>query len=162
MTEVELYEVGGASDFQSLQDQAIEACSAYIVVYDRTNQASFSAAKQLLSRIRQSTRPTPKMLLVASKVDIERERSIPSAQGEDLARRERCWFVEVSAREHDTVEMMLERLVGRSYRVQVETPISDTILNASVTTEESERNSLRQSWKVWWTVLGRIFSCSYR
>lgn len=72
--------------------------SAFLIVYDVTNDESFKNCKQWLERVR-SLRPEKPLLgcIVANKIDLEERQKVSTSDGQDFARSNGLEYFETSA-----------------------------------------------------------------
>ncbi|XP_013390124.1 GTP-binding protein REM 1-like [Lingula anatina] len=76
---------------------AEECINAYIVVYSVTNRSTFRYAKDILHKLRQLYKDSVALILVGNKTDLQRQRTVSTEVGKELAITEHAKFVETSA-----------------------------------------------------------------
>lgn len=89
-TSVEIADTSGHADFAFMQRQWIKQNRAFLFVYDITSQESFDAVRRLyasVNTIKEKTGGGERCLvvLIGNKCDLEADRVVPTANGEELA-----------------------------------------------------------------------------
>lgn len=103
---LQLWDTAGQERFRSLIPSYLRDMAACIVVYDITNRKSFDAVKTWVEdakRERGDDAPAGAagglvLYIVGNKKDLEAERVVSTAEGEQLAQSLGCFFAEVSAK----------------------------------------------------------------
>ncbi|GAA5944190.1 uncharacterized protein JCM15063_000175 [Sporobolomyces koalae] len=92
-------------DYTSLRSQWIREGDGFLVVYSTTSRSSFLRIHefiQQITRVKDSDRVP--IVLVGNKLDRINEREVDTREGQDLARRLGCEFVETSAKTREGLE----------------------------------------------------------
>lgn len=78
------------------------------IVYDITNEASFAKASALIDKLRH-LRENQKgiYILIGNKTDLDNKRVITKDKGKQLAEEKGCLFIEVSSKEGNGIEILL-------------------------------------------------------
>jgi GTPase KRas protein len=85
---------GGAA----LMDQYMKNAHGFLMVYSITSTTSFEAMNKFHESIRRVHPTALPVLLVGNKVDLENDREIQRAEGEEWAKKHHTGFIEVSAK----------------------------------------------------------------
>jgi Rab family protein len=86
-------------------------------VYDITRKDSFNSIKNWLSEVKNYGEPDLTAIVIGNKVDLEEERQVTTDAGEEFARENEVFFMEVSALENgnDCVNKAFRLLVEGEY-----------------------------------------------
>lgn len=102
---LEILDTAGQEDYTSLRSQWIREGDGFLVVYSTTSRSSFLRIHefiQQITRVKDSDRVP--IVLVGNKVDRINEREVDTREGEELAKRLGCQFVETSAKTREGLE----------------------------------------------------------
>lgn len=119
---VEILDTGSIvnEDFEKNLGQWNEWATGFILVYNITSRTSFELIPKLfttLIKVRQY-RMTP-VLLVGTKADLLEERKVTKEEGQNLAQRYRCDFVETSARTRDGIQSAFSSMANAVVKVNL-------------------------------------------
>ncbi|XP_065066320.1 intraflagellar transport protein 27 homolog [Rhopilema esculentum] len=103
--ELFLYDIAGKELFYDQVENHLDEAATLMIVYDVTNDASFTSCKNWIKNVRNKN-PDAKLpsVLVANKVDLQERRVITSDQGKQLAKTEGMEYFETSAKELKDIE----------------------------------------------------------
>jgi len=133
---LDVMDTAGQEEYSALRDSYMKTGQGFILVYDITSQTSFEQATKLriqIVRIKDDNEDIP-IVLVGNKCDLEKERQVPKEKGEELAKKFRLGFMEVSAKTNNGVNEMFYELVRRiqAYRnKKTPTPANGTAAAAN-------------------------------
>ncbi|GAA5847989.1 hypothetical protein JCM3766R1_005932 [Sporobolomyces carnicolor] len=102
---LEILDTAGQEDYTSLRSQWIREGDGFLVVYSTTSRSSFLRIHefiQQITRVKDSDRVP--IVLVGNKVDRINEREVDTREGQELAKRLGCEFVETSAKTREGLE----------------------------------------------------------
>eukprot|EP01156_Anaeramoeba_ignava_P021209 Anaeramoba_ignava/c18447_g1_i1.p1 GENE.c18447_g1_i1~~c18447_g1_i1.p1 ORF type:complete len:113 (+),score=39.31 c18447_g1_i1:126-464(+) len=88
-----------------------------MVVYDITNESSFTQLKNWYSEIVSSAPPQTKVMLVGNKADLENERAVQRERAEKLAMKYGWSYGELSAKTGEGIKESFEILVKETLSV---------------------------------------------
>mmetsp|Transcript_19319 Transcript_19319/g.36364 ORF Transcript_19319/g.36364 Transcript_19319/m.36364 type:complete len:297 (-) Transcript_19319:215-1105(-) len=102
ITKLKIFDASGHQKFRSLIPQYIRDSDVIVITYDITSKDSFAAVETWITTV-EEVRPLNEILLVlvGTKLDIERDRVVPDKDGKDFAKRHNAMFMETSARSGD-------------------------------------------------------------
>uniref|UniRef100_A0A1A8RGG1 small monomeric GTPase n=3 Tax=Nothobranchius TaxID=28779 RepID=A0A1A8RGG1_9TELE len=83
----------------------------FLLMYDITNQDSFSAVQDWATQIKTYSWDNAQVILVGNKCDLEDDRLVPTEHGQQLAEGLGFQFFEASAKDSINVKQVFERLV---------------------------------------------------
>ncbi|KAJ7658847.1 small GTPase superfamily [Mycena polygramma] len=118
---VEVIDTAGQDDYQSLHDQWVRAGQGFAIVFSITSRDSFARAEFLQQSVRRLKQEDPVMVLVGNKADIGTHREVSSKEGEALAQKFGCKYIETSAKTSENVQRVFVELV-RSLRSRANLP----------------------------------------
>ncbi|XP_051499348.1 EF-hand calcium-binding domain-containing protein 4B [Apus apus] len=94
---LQLWDTAGQERYRSITKQFFRKADGIIVMYDITAKDTFTAVKQWLISIEETTGENVPVLLLGNKIDNEKEREVPMGMGEHLAKDYNLIFYECSA-----------------------------------------------------------------
>ena len=133
-------------EHSNFQPQYAIGIHGYILVYAVTNRFSFNLIKTLNDKIlnavgvdkvprvlgtqRLFREPSLYSLAVGNKIDLDRERQVPTSEGQALANEWRCAFVECSAKQNSNVGQIFTACLTEVEKAQgpPQAPQSDCVL----------------------------------
>lgn len=103
---LEILDTAGQEDYTSLRSQWIREGDGFLVVYSTTSRSSFLRIHEFIQQItRVKDSDKVPIVLVGNKVDRINEREVDSREGQELAKRLGCEFVETSAKTREGLEL---------------------------------------------------------
>ncbi|ESO84213.1 hypothetical protein LOTGIDRAFT_108201 [Lottia gigantea] len=116
--ELYIYDSAGKEIFSDMVIKFWDHPSMVIVVYDVTNESSFSSCEKWLERVR-SQKPDLMItgVLVANKIDLDQRRLISPKAGKELAHRTGLDYYECSAKEMQNVDTPFYFLASEYYKL---------------------------------------------
>jgi len=111
---LDIMDTAGQEEYSGLRDQYMKAGEGFLVVYSITSEQSFDAAKKLhtqIQRMKEDFPPVFPLMIVANKLDLEAERTVPSSRGKQFAMENGCGFNEASAKTFTNVNESFVELV---------------------------------------------------
>ncbi|OMH82830.1 Ras-related protein Rab-6B [Zancudomyces culisetae] len=114
--------------FRSLIPSYIRDSAVAIVIYDITDQASFTKTKHWIEDTRAERGNDVILVLVGNKVDISNERKVTTEEGEKYARDVGAIFMETSAKTGYNVKELFKK-IARALPY-AETPNPDAVKNS--------------------------------
>jgi len=109
---LEILDTAGTEQFTSMRDLYMKNGQGFIIVYSIIAQSTFKELPDLRDQILRvkDTDQVP-MVLVGNKCDLTEQREVSSAEGENLAKKFNCIFMEASARTQHNIEKIFHELV---------------------------------------------------
>eukprot|EP01121_Diplochlamys_sp_Union-15-3_P011613 TRINITY_DN3383_c0_g1_i2.p1 TRINITY_DN3383_c0_g1~~TRINITY_DN3383_c0_g1_i2.p1 ORF type:complete len:198 (-),score=39.74 TRINITY_DN3383_c0_g1_i2:79-672(-) len=115
---LDIFDTAGQEDFVAIRDQYMKIGHGFICVYSITMKSSFEEVINLHEHmLRVKDADSVPFVLVGNKCDLEDDREVSTAEGQQLADRLNVKFIETSAKtRHNVVEAfeMLVRAIGLS------------------------------------------------
>ncbi|KAJ6252124.1 ras-like protein rasd [Anaeramoeba flamelloides] len=116
---LDILDTAGSEEYSSMRDSYMRAGEGFLIVYSITNRKSFENVSNYLEEltIARFTTDIP-VIIVGNKSDLKNERQVCQGEGQDLAIKLNCSFLETSAKERINVEEAFFGLVReiRKYR----------------------------------------------
>ena len=119
ITKLQIWDTAGQEQFKSITRSYYRAVAGALLVYDITNEQSFTNVKNWLEEARANANPELVILLCGNKTDMESKRVIPTERGQKLAELNGIKFMETSAMKRVNVEEVFLD-IAREIRVKVE------------------------------------------
>jgi small GTP-binding protein len=112
---LDIMDTAGQEEFGALRDQYMKTGQGFLIVYSITTQTSFEAVTKFRNQILrvQEDRMDIPIILVGNKKDLEEDREVPAEEGQALADKFNCDFLEASAKTNTNVNEAFFRLVQR-------------------------------------------------
>ncbi|KAG2391802.1 hypothetical protein C9374_013287 [Naegleria lovaniensis] len=89
-----------------------------LIVYDVTNRESFEHVKSWYDEVKQNTQEGVCIIMCGNKADIEKDRVVPTAEGEKLANQLGIAFFETSAKTSDNIHIAFRKLIESCIKKQ--------------------------------------------
>lgn len=107
-----IVDTAGQEEYATLRDQYWGPGEGFVLVYSITSKETFVEVQDLTKLVlRTKDAATFPMVIVGNKKDLEHERKVPSADGENLAKDLKCPFYETSAKTRLNVDECFTSLV---------------------------------------------------
>ena len=122
---LQIWDTAGQERFGKMKSPYYRGAHGIIVVFDVTDQESFSNVKQWLHEIDRYAPSNVKKLLVANKIDLASKRAVPTEQAAAFAERLGVEYLETSAKHDINVSetfTAIAREIASFYKVDAEPP----------------------------------------
>ncbi|GAB9466241.1 hypothetical protein Gpo141_00003619 [Globisporangium polare] len=97
---LDILDTAGQEEYTSMQDQWMREGKGFLLVYSVTSRSTFDDIASFKDKIlRAKDVDSVPIVLVGNKCDLDSQRQVSKAEGEQLARRWGCAFMETSAKE---------------------------------------------------------------
>jgi len=110
MVKFEIWDTAGQERFNSLAPMYYRGAQAALVVYDITNESSFSRAKSWVKELQTQGAPKMVIALVGNKCDLEDGRRIKAEEAQAYADENGILFMETSAKTAQNVTEIFEQI----------------------------------------------------
>uniref|UniRef100_A0A6J0UZZ1 EF-hand calcium-binding domain-containing protein 4B n=1 Tax=Pogona vitticeps TaxID=103695 RepID=A0A6J0UZZ1_9SAUR len=107
---LQLWDTAGQERYRSITKQFFRKADGVVVMYDITARDTFQDVKQWLVSIEEAAGENIPVLLLGNKIDNEKEREVPHALGDHLAKEYKLIFYECSALSGDNTNKSLLHL----------------------------------------------------
>nr|CAX71115.1 RAP1B, member of RAS oncogene family [Schistosoma japonicum] len=109
---LEILDTAGTEQFTAMRDFYMKNGQGFLLVYSITSQTTFTDLEDLREQIlRVKDVDEFPLTLVGNKCDLEDERSVGKEQGQNLAKKWNCQFMETSAKSRINVQELFHNLV---------------------------------------------------
>ncbi|XP_020039041.2 EF-hand calcium-binding domain-containing protein 4B isoform X2 [Castor canadensis] len=123
---LQLWDTAGQERYRCVTQQFFRKADGVVIMYDLTAKQSFLSVRQWLNSVEEAVGDRVPVLLLANKLDNEKEREVPRGHGEQLAKEHNLIFYECSAYSgHNTKESLLH--LARFLKEQEDTVREDII-----------------------------------
>eukprot|EP01096_Ripella_sp_DP13-Kostka_P012445 TRINITY_DN520_c1_g1_i1.p1 TRINITY_DN520_c1_g1~~TRINITY_DN520_c1_g1_i1.p1 ORF type:complete len:185 (-),score=58.26 TRINITY_DN520_c1_g1_i1:272-826(-) len=109
---LDILDTAGQEEYSAMRDQYMRTGQGFLCVYSVTARVSFDEVttfKEQILRVKDADRVP--IVLAGNKCDLESERQVTTAEGQDLAKSFGCPFFETSAKAKINVEDVFYQLV---------------------------------------------------
>ncbi|KAL0488344.1 Ras-related protein Rab [Acrasis kona] len=117
---IQVWDTAGQERFKSIAIGYYRGAHGIAIVYDVTNEQSFNNVKNWLEQITDHASEHAQLILVGNKCDLDRERCVDRARGEELANSLKIPFVETSAKNSVNVEAAFSKVVTKVVEDNIE------------------------------------------
>eukprot|EP01113_Clastostelium_recurvatum_P040306 TRINITY_DN625_c0_g1_i1.p1 TRINITY_DN625_c0_g1~~TRINITY_DN625_c0_g1_i1.p1 ORF type:complete len:230 (+),score=22.82 TRINITY_DN625_c0_g1_i1:80-691(+) len=93
-----IYDTAGQERYRAIAESYYRGANGVLLCYDVTNRTSFERVQSWLMQLKNFAPPELIVILIANKTDLERERTISSQEGQDLATELGISYMETSAK----------------------------------------------------------------
>lgn len=112
LCKLEVLDTAGQEEFSMMREQYIRSGQGFLLVYSVADRSSYEEVIRLYKHIvRVKDRDDFPMIVIANKCDLEDQRLVSRAEGEELARQLRISYLECSAKYRLNVEQAFHELV---------------------------------------------------
>jgi len=110
---LELLDTAGQEEYAStIQQKFIRRGDGFILVYSITSRPSFNKLHELRDTIITTMDfDNPAMIICANKCDLEDQREVSKEEGEHIAAKFNCPFIEISAKNSINLEQSIELII---------------------------------------------------
>jgi len=129
---LDIFDTAGQEDFSAVRDQYMRTGDGFLCVYSVTLRNSFEEVANFHEHIlRVKDVETIPFVLVGNKADLEGQRVVSKEEGDKMAQRLNCKFLESSAKTKLNVHESFHELVRevkeykRKHEAQVQTPVAE-------------------------------------
>jgi small GTP-binding protein len=115
---LEILDTAGQSQFTAMRDLYMKNGQGFLLCFSITNQSSFNdlgAFREQILRVK-DTDNVP-MIIVGNKCDLEDERVVGTDQGNDLAKKFNCEYIETSAKTKINVSECFAKIVRKIVKI---------------------------------------------
>lgn len=116
---IEILDTAGQDEFSIMNEKHLIGLHGYLLVYSVTSRQSFELIDVIRDKILNSIgSDTIPMVLIGNKCDLNFQRQVEVSEGEELARKFKCKFLETSVCDNINVKNSFEALIDEIERIQ--------------------------------------------
>lgn len=120
---IEILDTAGQDEFSIMNEKHLIGIHGYLLVYSVTLRQLFELVEVIRDKILNSIgADSMPMVLVGNKSDLNFQRQIETSEGEALARKFKCTFLETSVRDNVNINQTFETLLDNIESVQNPAP----------------------------------------
>jgi len=109
---LDIIDTAGQDDFMAIRESYYKDGDGFLCVYDVTSRTTFQDVAEFYNAIlRVKDASSVPFMLVGNKADMEDKRKITKSEGEAMAKKLGCRFIETSAKARMNVDEMFAQLV---------------------------------------------------
>jgi small GTP-binding protein len=140
---VMIYDTAGHERFRSIAKTQYKGSQGVILIYDVTEKKSFDRVSNWVDSIKEnSDTQNVEILLVGNKIDMNYERVVSFADGNDLAKNFGINFMETSAKTGDNVESAFFTIIKKIFdKEKVKEPATISLQNVNENKVEKKKKS---------------------
>eukprot|EP01087_Luapelamoeba_hula_P017987 TRINITY_DN572_c0_g1_i1.p1 TRINITY_DN572_c0_g1~~TRINITY_DN572_c0_g1_i1.p1 ORF type:complete len:196 (-),score=36.72 TRINITY_DN572_c0_g1_i1:81-668(-) len=113
---LEILDTAGTEQFTAMRDLYMKNGEGFILVYSITALSTFQDVDNMRDQIlRVKDHEAPPMVLVGNKCDLDSQRTVPTKNGQDLAAKWNCGFLESSAKTKVNIDAIFNEIVKRVF-----------------------------------------------
>jgi len=109
---LDILDTAGQVEFTAMREQYMRCGEGFIICYSITDRHSFLEAEEYRNlTLKVRAQENVPVVLVANKIDLSGQRKVTTEEGQDLANKFRCPFLETSAAHRSHVDEVFHTLV---------------------------------------------------
>lgn len=109
---IEILDTAGQDENSILNEKHIVGVHGYVLVFSVTSRHSFETIQHVCNKILNSIGSDDiPMIFVGNKCDLEYQRQVDKQEGEKLAERYKCKYMEISAKDNLNINQTFESLI---------------------------------------------------
>ena len=114
-TKIQIWDTAGQERYRSITSSYYKGSHGCFIVYDITNETSFENVERWYEYVQREAGKNISIILVGNKCDLENERKISKAKGQEKAKNLKCAFFETSALSGVNISQIFEELTNNIY-----------------------------------------------
>lgn len=115
---IEILDTAGQDEFSIMNEKHLIGIHGYLLVFSVTSRQSFDVVEVIRDKILNSIgADSVPVVLVGNKCDLNLQRLVERSEGESLARKFNCRYVETSVRDNININKSFETLVDEIEKV---------------------------------------------
>ena len=111
LVKAQFWDTAGQEKYDSLTTSYYKGAKGALIVYDITQKSSFDKIESLLKKLRDNSNKNVSVILVGNKCDLEDNREVLKEDGEELAKKLKIKFMEVSAKTGENLDKLFQNLI---------------------------------------------------
>ena len=115
LVKAQFWDTAGQEKYDSLTTSYYKGAKGALIVYDITQKSSFDKIESLLKKLRDNSNKNVSVILVGNKCDLEDNREVLKEDGEELAKKLKIKFMEVSAKTGENLDKLFQNLIDEVY-----------------------------------------------
>ena len=131
---LQIWDTAGQERFRGMSSSFYREANGAIIVYDITNKESFKNVERWISEVKNFATEDVQIMLVGNKSDLFMDRVIMKSEGEELGKKNRIQFFEISALENSNgmIEKVFKNLTYKIEEKERQKRITESTVSYSM------------------------------
>jgi Ras-related protein Rab-11A len=125
IVKAQVWDTAGQERYRSITSAYYKGSHGALVVYDVTKIESFNNIDKWISDLRNNTNEKLVIMLIGNKVDLDKERTVKSEEGQEKSNENEVAYIETSALDSRNVEKAFESIVTKIHKTYINDNIKD-------------------------------------
>lgn len=117
-----IWDTAGQEKFKSITKNYYKGANGILIIYDVTNKQSFLGIEEWIKTINESASSDIQLMIIGNKVDLD-ERVINTKEGQELATKYNCEFLETSAKKNinitETFDKLIQKMIDNKSKIKL-------------------------------------------
>ena len=125
IVKAQVWDTAGQERYRSITSAYYKGSHGALVVYDVTKIESFNNVDKWISDLRNNTDEKLVIMLIGNKIDLEKERTVKTEEGQEKSNENEVAYIETSALDSRNVEKAFESIVTKIHKTYINDNIKD-------------------------------------
>jgi Ras-related protein Rab-11A len=125
IVKAQVWDTAGQERYRSITSAYYKGSHGALVVYDVTKIESFNNIDKWISDLRNNTNEKLVIMLIGNKIDLDKERTVKSEEGQEKSNENEVAYIETSALDSRNVEKAFESIVTKIHKTYINDNIKD-------------------------------------
>ena len=125
IVKAQVWDTAGQERYRSITSAYYKGSHGALVVYDVTKIESFNNVDKWISDLRNNTDEKLVIMLIGNKIDLDKERTVKTEEGQEKSNENELAYIETSALDSRNVEKAFESIVTKIHKTYINDNIKD-------------------------------------
>ena len=125
IVKAQVWDTAGQERYRSITSAYYKGSHGALVVYDVTKIESFNNVDKWISDLRNNTDEKLVIILIGNKIDLDKERTVKTEEGQEKSNENELAYIETSALDSRNVEKAFESIVTKIHKTYINDNIKD-------------------------------------
>jgi Ras-related protein Rab-11A len=125
IVKAQVWDTAGQERYRSITSAYYKGSHGALVVYDVTKIESFNNIDKWISDLRNNTNEKLVIMLIGNKIDLDKERTVKTEEGQEKSNENEVAYIETSALDSRNVEKAFESIVTKIHKTYINDNIKD-------------------------------------